>query len=100
MEEKRRMVKSSVCMPRFSSRRSNNKSSSKRPLSPISLLERFRGAVLRLIMLSSLSNKSTQQSAPAAASAPRAHYSHDPHHSEAVADCIEFIKRSATATGI
>ncbi|KAF8410457.1 hypothetical protein HHK36_002986 [Tetracentron sinense] len=63
-------------------------------LSPISLLERFREAVFRLIMLSALS-KATHHSEPV--NVPRAYNPLDPHHSEAVADCIEFIKKSALA---
>ncbi|CAK7334283.1 unnamed protein product [Dovyalis caffra] len=78
----------------------------------MTLLERFREAVFRLMMLSALS-KATHNNA--AGSSPHHHHHHhhlhhhrhvmkkrsssyypdDPHHSEAVADCIEFIKKSA-----
>ncbi|KAI3502841.1 hypothetical protein L1887_31189 [Cichorium endivia] len=88
----------------------------------MSLLDRFREAVFRLIMISALSrasntaytatsstydsqsplrlsSRSSNKSSPAATSRHHHrsyhHYSSDSHHTEAVADCIEFIKKSA-----
>ncbi|GLT82652.1 hypothetical protein SLE2022_010110 [Rubroshorea leprosula] len=76
-----------LCIPRF---RSNKKT---RP-SPMTLLERFRETVLRLIMLSALSKSShTPGSSPVVQ--PRKYCPADAHQSEAVADCIEFIKKKA-----
>ncbi|KAI4327726.1 hypothetical protein L6164_020152 [Bauhinia variegata] len=75
------------CMPRFRSCSAQNKSPS-----PISLLERFREAVFRLMMLSALS-KASDRGRQRRRYYP---YQSDPHYSEAVADCIEFIKKKAT----
>lgn len=62
----------------------------------MTLLERFREAVFRLIMLSALSNKATNvQSGSADAQRQCCYYPDDPRHNEAVADCIEFIKKTA-----
>ncbi|KAM3363021.1 hypothetical protein P3S68_017875 [Capsicum galapagoense] len=95
---RRRSMKNSFCMPKL---RSNNNCSSRKNnrLSPMSLLDRFRDAVFRLIMLSAMS-KATQQDQQRSNSSPISHkscnYSHEHYHSEAVADCIEFIKKSST----
>ncbi|KAH7519930.1 hypothetical protein FEM48_Zijuj08G0089600 [Ziziphus jujuba var. spinosa] len=63
----------------------------------MTLLERFREAVFRLIMLSALSKATTNVQSGSADYAQRQYhyYSNDPRHSEAVADCIEFIKKTA-----
>ncbi|KAI4314759.1 hypothetical protein L6164_027636 [Bauhinia variegata] len=83
------------CMPRFRSCSTKNKSPS-----PMSLLERFREAVFRLMMLSALSKATANNQGGSGDSGRqrRRYYSYqnDPHHSEAVADCIEFIKKKAT----
>ncbi|KAJ9564485.1 hypothetical protein OSB04_000451 [Centaurea solstitialis] len=102
-------------------------------LSPMSLLDRFREAVFRLIMISALSktttnnhnntttaaytsnydttpsplrllsSRSSSKSSPTASNRHHHHhqrtyhrYTADSHQTEAVADCIEFIKRSST----
>lgn len=113
-------MKSHFCMP--TRIRANRKTTN---LSPMSLLDRFREAVFRLIMISALSransttattsytststydsqspirlsSRSSSKSSPAATSRHHHrsyhHYASDSHHTEAVADCIEFIKRSA-----
>lgn len=111
-------MKSHFCIP--TRMRAGRKSTR---LSPMSLLDRFREAVFRLIMISALSRTSTannitgyaspydsqspirlssrssSKSSPAATNRhnhkPYHHYASDSHHNEAVADCIEFIKRSA-----
>ncbi|KAK9074771.1 hypothetical protein SSX86_003089 [Deinandra increscens subsp. villosa] len=110
-------MKSHFCMP--TKMRATTRKTTR--LSPMSLLDRFRDAVFRLIMISALSrvsstpssssstfdtqspvrfsSRSSSKSSPAAATnrSHRSyhHYSIDSHHTEAVADCIEFIKRSA-----
>ncbi|KAG4973426.1 hypothetical protein AAZX31_11G074400 [Glycine max] len=84
------------CMPRLKSSSCKNKTPS-----PMTLLERFREAVLRLMMLSALS-KATNHRRSGDGERQNRHFNspHDPHHSEAVADCIEFIKKkAATDTG-
>ncbi|PIN08908.1 hypothetical protein CDL12_18517 [Handroanthus impetiginosus] len=90
------MIKNPFCRPRFRPPAAAAKS---RRVSPMSLLDRLREAVFRLIMLSALSRGSNdirRRSQPP----PSEHYYYpgDAHHSEAVADCIEFIKKSATET--
>lgn len=67
--------------------------------SPMTLLERFREAVLRLMMFSAIS-KATNNNRGGGSGGDRERqrrYSpyNDPHHSEAVADCIEFIKKKS-----
>ncbi|BFG39258.1 hypothetical protein CerSpe_255320 [Prunus speciosa] len=76
----------------------NSCSNKTKRLSPMTLLERFREAVFRLIMLSAVSsNKSTSHAGRSSPDAQRYYCPHDdPHHSEAVADCIEFIKKKAS----
>jgi hypothetical protein len=96
-----RKPKTSLCMPRFRGNAGNIGYKNK-GLSPMTLLERFREAVFRLIMLSALSKASaTNNHAGGGGSAdviqPCCYYPNDPHHSEAVADCIEFIKKKASA---
>ncbi|KAL9328228.1 hypothetical protein ACSQ67_003231 [Phaseolus vulgaris] len=79
------------CMPRLKSNSCKNKAPS-----PMTLLERFREAVFRLMMLSALSKATTNHRG--SGDGERQHHRcspHDPHHSEAVADCIEFIKKKA-----
>ncbi|KAL8200225.1 hypothetical protein R6Q57_011731 [Mikania cordata] len=103
-------MKSHFCMP--TRMRPSRKSTR---LSPMSLLDRFREAVFRLIMISALSKvsntttytstydsqsspmRSSSKSSPASTHRHRSYHHHlsDSHHTEAVADCIEFIKRSA-----
>ena len=85
----KKMKSSSLCMPRL---KGNNKN---KRLSPMTLLERFQEAVLRLIMLSALTKASHQHTSSSVT--PRTYYRPaDAHHSEAVADCIEFIKKKAS----
>ncbi|KAL0449738.1 UNVERIFIED_CONTAM: hypothetical protein Slati_1530200 [Sesamum latifolium] len=89
------MIKNPFCLPAGRLRPARKPT---RRLSPaMSLLDRIRNAVFRLIMLSALSKASAD--APRSSSAqPSDHYyysSTDPH---SVADCIEFIKKSATTT--
>ncbi|KAF8012612.1 hypothetical protein BT93_I0697 [Corymbia citriodora subsp. variegata] len=67
---------------------------------PSTLLERFREAVFRLMMLSALSSKSSSSPPPPPQSSRRRPYYpvNEPHHSEALADCIEFINRKKKAS--
>eukprot|EP00257_Ricinus_communis_P006405 XP_002521667.2 uncharacterized protein LOC8268722 [Ricinus communis] len=101
-------MKSHLCIPRL--RGSHNTTctiKNNHRLSPMTLLERFREAVFRLMMLSALSkathSTSRSRSRSSNSGGPplkRSYYyssSADPHHSEAVADCIEFIKKTSVA---
>ncbi|KAK8663977.1 hypothetical protein V6N13_083782 [Hibiscus sabdariffa] len=87
------MSSSNLCRPRMKSRNKNNR------LSSMSLLERFREAVFRLIMLSALTKAATRPHAASSASTAATPWKYyrpaDAHHSEAVVDCIEFIKKKA-----
>ncbi|KAK7307488.1 hypothetical protein VNO77_40596 [Canavalia gladiata] len=83
------------CMPRLKGNSCKNKSPS-----PMTLLERFREAVLRLMMFSALSKATNHGGSGDGERQHRRYSPYDPHHTEAVADCIEFIKKkAATDTG-
>ncbi|TKY70475.1 Transducin/WD40 repeat superfamily protein [Spatholobus suberectus] len=84
------------CMPRLKSPSCKNKTPS-----PMTLLERFREAVLRLMMVTALSKATNHNRSSGDGERQNRRYSpYDPHHTEAVADCIEFIKKkAATDTG-
>ncbi|KAK8587143.1 hypothetical protein V6N13_086148 [Hibiscus sabdariffa] len=99
MEKKTRgipkvMKSSAFCMPGF---KGNNKN---KRLSPTTLLERFRETVFRLIMISAISKTSHHHhhhhQHSSTSNGPRKYYPDDAHHSEAVADCIEFIKKKSS----
>ncbi|GMJ08793.1 hypothetical protein HRI_004548500 [Hibiscus trionum] len=88
----KKMKINNLCMPKMKGSNKNKR------LSSMSLLERFREAVFRLIMLSALTKAATQpHTTSSSATATPRKYSRpaDAHHSEAVADCIEFIKKKA-----
>ncbi|KAL9459223.1 hypothetical protein AB3S75_002585 [Citrus x aurantiifolia] len=92
-------MKTNLCIPRL---RSANNGNNKNKTPAMTLLERFREAVFRLIMLSALSKATaaatttTHNNYHHQAHVSRSYYNPaDPHHSEAVADCIEFIKKKA-----
>ncbi|KAI3451449.1 hypothetical protein Pfo_008114 [Paulownia fortunei] len=89
------MIKNPFCTPRLRPATPARKTSR---LSPMSLLDRLREAIFRLIMLSALSKGSNDARRSSAQPSDHYYYPNDPHHSEAVADCIEFIKKSATTT--
>lgn len=74
-----------TCLPRLRHRQATFDT-------PMSLFNRLREVLLRLIMLSSAVSRTieTHQAPPA-----RVYQSLDSHRSEAVKDCIEFFKRSA-----
>jgi hypothetical protein len=76
-----------ACMPRLRRRQETFST-------PISLFNRLREVLLRLIMFSSpvSRTKEMHQSPPAR---PRVYQNLDSHRTEAVQDCIEFFKRSA-----
>ena len=96
--EKPRKMKTNLCIPRL---RSGSNGNNKNKTPAMTLLERFREAVFRLIMLSALSKATTTTHNNYHHHRHQAHVSRsyynpaDPHHSEAVADCIEFIKKKA-----
>ncbi|KZV22546.1 hypothetical protein F511_11520 [Dorcoceras hygrometricum] len=81
------MIKNPFCRPRLRSAAGKPG----RSLSPMSLLDRIREAVFRFIMFSALSKGGRSSAQP-----PDFGYCpNDQHQSEAVADCIEFLKKSA-----
>ncbi|GJM91719.1 hypothetical protein PR202_ga08125 [Eleusine coracana subsp. coracana] len=100
-----------ACMPRLVRGGGGCRASTARPAASVSLLERIRDVVLRLIMLSAVSRASVQRttsSGRAKASSPRAGRHRDSDASvpvtcrrddsirnEAVEDCIDFLKRSS-----
>ncbi|OWM88952.1 hypothetical protein CDL15_Pgr020906 [Punica granatum] len=96
-----------LCIPR---QKAAAPSSKNRRFTPVTLLERFREAVFRLIMISALSSSSSprtssrstasQESSPASGQSHHTRsyyydYYASTHQSEALADCIEFIKKKA-----
>ncbi|KAL6854332.1 hypothetical protein ACP4OV_019235 [Aristida adscensionis] len=107
-----------ACMPRLA-RGGGCRASTARPAASVSLLERIRDVVLRLIMLSAVSRASVQRTTGGgggkakASSSPRAGTGRhrdsvvdtsvatvacrrdDSIRNEAVEDCIEFLKRSS-----
>lgn len=101
----RRILKTGrLCIPRLkpASSAAATVSSKTRRFTPVSLLDRFREAVFRLIMISALSSSSRAGSpGPSPSSKSRCsgpyYYDYCPstHHSDAVADCIEFMKKKA-----
>ncbi|KAH7849534.1 hypothetical protein Vadar_019178 [Vaccinium darrowii] len=100
-----------LCMPMFKLTTSTSTSygrNNHRRLSPMSLLDRLRQAVFHIIMLNALSkaNHQTDHHHGSGADQVQArggrygyNYLNDPRHSEAVADCIEFIKKSGAMDG-
>ncbi|EXC35363.1 hypothetical protein L484_026688 [Morus notabilis] len=86
----KRVMKTNFCIPRL---RNNSSTTKTKGITPMTLLERFREAVFRLIMFSALSKSANH---PGSGDVRR-HYhpSNDHRHSEAVAECIEFIKKKA-----
>ncbi|KAF5753037.1 hypothetical protein HS088_TW01G00955 [Tripterygium wilfordii] len=84
-------MKTHLCIPRLQRGNPTTSTTKNHRLSPATtLLERFREAVFRLIMISL--SKSTGSSSTTTRSFPA---DHADHHSEAVADCIEFIKKKS-----
>jgi hypothetical protein len=105
-----------TCMPRLVRGGGCRRASTARPAASVSLLERIRDVVLRLIMLSAVSAASVQRTSSTGsgksskASSPRTASRHgdsdaavaavacrrdDSIRNEAVEDCIEFLKRSS-----
>uniref|UniRef100_A0A0E0B8E1 Uncharacterized protein n=1 Tax=Oryza glumipatula TaxID=40148 RepID=A0A0E0B8E1_9ORYZ len=94
-----------ACMPRLV--RGGCRASTARPAATVSLLERIRDVVLRLIMLSAVSKASVKRTSggggKASSSSPRAApppavtscRRDDSIRNEAIEDCIEFLKRSS-----
>lgn len=86
-----------TCMPRFRAIRP----ASAMPAAPTSLLERAREALLRLVMLSVASKTVQVRHEKAVTVSTETHGGGyqlpDSYRSEAVKDCIEFLKRSAEA---
>ncbi|KAK9146788.1 hypothetical protein Sjap_006691 [Stephania japonica] len=117
---RRSNLKSSLCIPRLGGKNTSNtntnsnganNSSNNNWLSPMSLLERFREAVFRLIMLSAFSKVTHHDDQSFTGSSTHLHhqqqqrpnnyyykYPPDQHHSQDVADCIEFIKKKSASS--
>ncbi|CAM0957451.1 unnamed protein product [Alopecurus aequalis] len=108
MKIKAAKAASAACFPRLT--RGSCRASTAQPAASVSLLERIRDVVLRLIMLTAVSKASVQRSSSSRASSPRAdgwHAGRDPAavavtcrrddsiRNEAVEECIEFLKRSS-----
>jgi len=111
MRAKAMKAATAACMPRLV-RGGGCRASTARPAASVSLLERIRDVVLRLIMLSAVSRASVQRTSSgksSKASSQRAASRHrdsdaavavacrrdDSIRNEAVEDCIEFLKRSS-----
>ncbi|CAL4924440.1 unnamed protein product [Urochloa decumbens] len=113
MRAKAMKAATATCMPRLVRGGGGCRASTARPAASVSLLERIRDVVLRLIMLSAVSRASVQRTSSSGksskASSPRAAGQHrdsdvavavtcrrdDSIRNEAVEDCIEFLKRSS-----
>ncbi|XBH89836.1 hypothetical protein VPH35_081653 [Triticum aestivum] len=100
MKSKAARAASAACMPRLT--RGRCRASTARPAASVSLLERIRDVVLRLIMLTAVSKASVQRSSSGRTSSPRAGATgavtcrrDDSIRNEAVEECIEFLKRSS-----
>ncbi|KAH7664815.1 hypothetical protein IHE45_14G144400 [Dioscorea alata] len=91
----RNMKSTAQCMPRFTS--STNRQN--RTPSPISLLERLREVVFRLIMLTAISKGGRgHHDRPQEHQHTRTTHHPDSYRSQAVEDCIEFFKQSAATS--
>ncbi|KAL1217055.1 hypothetical protein V5N11_021403 [Cardamine amara subsp. amara] len=80
------------CVPRV---KPNSRTTGDREITvnPMTLLDRFREAILRLIMISAVSKSTSSRQRNKQSPASQKYYnSTDTYHSEAVADCIEFIR--------
>ncbi|CAN6299745.1 unnamed protein product [Urochloa humidicola] len=112
MRAKTMKAATATCMPRLIRGGGGCRASTARPAASVSLLERIRDVVLRLIMLSAVSRASVQRTSSgkaSKASSPRTAGRHrgsdaaltvtcrrdDSIRNEAVEDCIEFLKRSS-----
>uniref|UniRef100_A0ACD5U7E3 Uncharacterized protein n=1 Tax=Avena sativa TaxID=4498 RepID=A0ACD5U7E3_AVESA len=102
MKSKAAKMASFGCMPRLT--RGSCRASTAQPAASVSLLERIRDVVLRLIMLTAVSKASVQRSSSRgsrASSSPRAAAvavtcrRDESIRNEAVEECIEFLKRSS-----
>ncbi|KAM0912792.1 hypothetical protein ACQ4PT_012596 [Festuca glaucescens] len=105
MKSKAAKAASAACMPRLT--RGSCRASTAQPAASVSLLDRIRDVVLRLIMLTAVSKASVQRSRSSSsrsrASSPRADGAavavtcrrDDSIRNEAVEECIEFLKRSS-----
>lgn len=79
------------CVPRV---KTNARSTGDREISvtSLTLLDRFREAVLRLIMISAVSKSTSRRHNNKQTPTQKYYNTADTYHSEAVADCIEFIR--------
>jgi hypothetical protein len=103
MKSKAAKAASAACFPRLT--RGTCRASTAQPAASVSLLERLRDVVLRLIMLTAVSKASVQRSRSSSSrtSSPRAAGAavavtcrrDESIRNEAVEECIEFLKRSS-----
>lgn len=77
------------CVPRV---KTNSSRTTTGDVTPMTLLDRFREAVLRVIMISATSNPTPRRRKPTTVRSQKYYNSTDAYHNEAVADCIEFIR--------
>ncbi|KAJ4895678.1 hypothetical protein Rs2_22472 [Raphanus sativus] len=81
------------CVPRVKTRSSRTTAGDRNiSVTPLTLLDRFREAVLRIIMISATSNPTPRRRKPITVNSQKYYNSTDTYHNEAVADCIEFIR--------
>ncbi|WZZ00143.1 hypothetical protein YC2023_072471 [Brassica napus] len=83
------------CVPRVKTNLSRTTAGDRNiSVTPMTLLDRFREAVLRIIMISAPSIPTPHRSKPTRVNSQKYYNSTDTYHNEAVADCIEFIRTS------
>ncbi|KAJ0971008.1 hypothetical protein J5N97_018967 [Dioscorea zingiberensis] len=70
------------------------------PAAPISLLCRLREAVFRLVMLTTASKRGGRRRQRPLVDQSGSHHPADMHRSQAVEDCIQFVKQSAAAASV
>lgn len=81
------------CVPRVKTSSSRTTAGDRNiSVTPLTLLDRFREAVLRIIMISATSNPTPRRRKPTTVNSQKYYNSTDTYHNEAVADCIEFIR--------
>lgn len=99
----KKMVVKGQCIPKMVKSKNYTKNNRNSLSSPVTLLERFRAVVLRLMMLSTLTSKSADHGGSGGGGGldrggqnkHGCYHLNEHHHSEAVEDCIEFIKQKA-----
>ncbi|VVB18359.1 unnamed protein product [Arabis nemorensis] len=83
------------CVPRVKNNSRTTTSDREISVTTMTFLDRFREAVLRLIMISAVSKSTSHRRnkpPPATVRCQKYYNAADTNHNEAVADCIEFIR--------